>query len=942
MHPNHNGFAGSTTKDRIFSELSDLSAISPNDAGLSMSVENLDLAERTARWLYQNQAVHGGEGMTWENENGNLSTTYQDGAAGIGDFFLDLYDVTYNSTYLTWANDVGVWLNYVDTNFNTASSGKWPRYLNELNPQNYTGFLQGSAGIGTYLLNLYSHTHNSTYQTLATEIATELSNAAISSIDGTGERLKLKDYAPHAGPTIQPENTTSASAFTVSEVLGTFDAINNDWDDTAEFTGIAEFDSNSSTEISIANNASLVSDLTISKNIYSGRNADFAVQTFKLSNYPFFVDPTNGVSIRLYTDDYEENGYYLNVSFHEVIDQYGNIGNQIGDTSENWYANEVPKDTEGAFVNFNWTGNDANSPVLNGSSQYGYAIKVNFGDSGVNDGEKYFYLKTTTQYNYNDGLLRWSKNSIISYSYSRDLCFNLTALSTSSSLNLKVGITGNNGFDFQPEYDQKDIINMTLSVLVSSDTALSATAINALQIYNWNNGNWDTIDFFSNSETEISVTYTQPDVRKYVSSAPLFSIQYRLIAGSKTTPISISIRQSNVSMFYSGEKYSLNWGEGVAGVIDFFIDCYETLNSEPYLAQASLFANYILEEAISYQASGKSFAYWEEDGVQSLDKLEGGTGIASALLKVAQYNLSNSSYLDIPVAAARQILGLASSDAAYRLGTRIPGDALLWSSGNPSLQYSGIYNGIAGIGDLLLDIIELTDNSVSDFTLAAQKIGNTLIADYLGLYKTTEGNLIENIDEISFHKSYFNSTEDDITFGSGSAGILQYLSRLQRSTTNTRFAEIVGESIQYYTNNDLSSSNEFSYWNVSVPTNSNSKYGIGYGMAGIAQALISSSLRSRSNLNTAGLAIGTSISDWENHGLDGLAGQGLAYVNLYKSGHNQTYLNLATLIGDNLIAPINWSDTGSASTNYTGYSSGLLGSEHFSSNYLVFAMIMCI
>ncbi|MHA1150324.1 MAG: hypothetical protein ACTSR8_19020 [Promethearchaeota archaeon] len=106
------------------------------------------------------------------NESNDYIELSQSGVAGIGDYFIDLYNTTLNATYLNWAEDVGKWLlNIRDPAWEV---GKWPNRIGTQNYYNYSGYEKGVAGIGSFFVNLYKITGNNTYLSRAEDVHTYL------------------------------------------------------------------------------------------------------------------------------------------------------------------------------------------------------------------------------------------------------------------------------------------------------------------------------------------------------------------------------------------------------------------------------------------------------------------------------------------------------------------------------------------------------------------------------------------------------------------------------------------------------------------------------------------------------------------------------------------------------------------------------------------------
>ncbi|MFO8018482.1 MAG: lanthionine synthetase LanC family protein [Promethearchaeia archaeon] len=118
------------------------------------------------------------------NESGSILG--QKGVAGIGQYFIELAQSTSNDTYTQWAVDVADWLIYQkENNFSEYDPGKWPNKL-EGNTANYTGYYEGSAGIGSFFVNLHKETGNETHLDYAEEIDNYLSEIAQPVGEGNG------------------------------------------------------------------------------------------------------------------------------------------------------------------------------------------------------------------------------------------------------------------------------------------------------------------------------------------------------------------------------------------------------------------------------------------------------------------------------------------------------------------------------------------------------------------------------------------------------------------------------------------------------------------------------------------------------------------------------------------------------------------------------------
>ncbi len=128
----------------------------------------LDFAKGAAQWLIS-QAEPSGGGYRWlGNNTGTDHYTGQDnGAAGIGTFFLDMFEGTGNATYLDYAKGAAQWL----ISIKWPGEFCWAQREGGTNQELCTGQSEGNAGIGTFFLDLFSHTGNLTYLTVTEGVA---------------------------------------------------------------------------------------------------------------------------------------------------------------------------------------------------------------------------------------------------------------------------------------------------------------------------------------------------------------------------------------------------------------------------------------------------------------------------------------------------------------------------------------------------------------------------------------------------------------------------------------------------------------------------------------------------------------------------------------------------------------------------------------------------
>ncbi|MHA1267347.1 MAG: lanthionine synthetase LanC family protein [Candidatus Helarchaeota archaeon] len=133
---------------------------------ISMDYDPLDVSIKTGNWLLS-QALYDLEGYKWPEyqnykENRNY-TGMNSGSCGIGYFLLELFQQTENSTYLQYAKNAANWL--ISNGIEETGGIKWEQMEN--NSNYFTGWSHGAAGIGNYFVKLYHITSNSSYLEIA-------------------------------------------------------------------------------------------------------------------------------------------------------------------------------------------------------------------------------------------------------------------------------------------------------------------------------------------------------------------------------------------------------------------------------------------------------------------------------------------------------------------------------------------------------------------------------------------------------------------------------------------------------------------------------------------------------------------------------------------------------------------------------------------------------
>jgi lantibiotic modifying enzyme len=122
----------------------------------------LPYAEGAANWLESVANKTYGFAFTEhdaQDQTTDLSTRWTFGSPGIGGFFIDLYLATDNSTYFTWANEtVEGLIHYALTDEGGYS---WTQLSG--NTKRFVGRWHGAAGVATFFLEMYDLTGNTTF-----------------------------------------------------------------------------------------------------------------------------------------------------------------------------------------------------------------------------------------------------------------------------------------------------------------------------------------------------------------------------------------------------------------------------------------------------------------------------------------------------------------------------------------------------------------------------------------------------------------------------------------------------------------------------------------------------------------------------------------------------------------------------------------------------------
>jgi len=161
------------TGDLVIEESEVLEKLKSSDNTIN---DHITTAESAAQWLR----------TEWTDNNFLRSGEIrlgQDGISGVGDFFVELYQVTGDTTYRDWAIDIANWLIYQHGVLGYPA-GKWPNKVSASSVSNYSSYEQGVAGIGSFFINLYNATGNNTHKYQASLIHERLSSIKATTATG--------------------------------------------------------------------------------------------------------------------------------------------------------------------------------------------------------------------------------------------------------------------------------------------------------------------------------------------------------------------------------------------------------------------------------------------------------------------------------------------------------------------------------------------------------------------------------------------------------------------------------------------------------------------------------------------------------------------------------------------------------------------------------------
>ena len=144
----------------------------------------LDIAEKVGDYIYYEHRYVNMHGPDWFT-----------GAASGGEYFLALFKETGKSEYLQKAEYFAEWL--IDNKYTGGGGYYWKHYPEF--EKIYTGIAHGAAGIGLFFLNLYEQAHNPLYLEYAEKALVWMSNHIVRfDVNSIGwKRLTTDNFAYH-------------------------------------------------------------------------------------------------------------------------------------------------------------------------------------------------------------------------------------------------------------------------------------------------------------------------------------------------------------------------------------------------------------------------------------------------------------------------------------------------------------------------------------------------------------------------------------------------------------------------------------------------------------------------------------------------------------------------------------------------------------------------
>ncbi len=524
-------------------------------------------------------------------------------------------------------------------------------------------------------------------------------------------------------------------------------------------------------------------------------------------------------------------------------------------------------------------------------------------------------------------------NTFNAITYDIDADFNTTAYLVDYQLNFNTTDWGlYKLFNLDEESDK--FLNYNMQISLRSNVALSPNYSN-VSLGGSGPLSW-TVVYPSNISTTMdtvsSATTQNIFYTLVMNDAEGSQFRIRIRAAHPTSDFIISVDALNITLSYDDKAYYPDWSIGAAGIGQFFLDLYKVTSNLTYYYTAANASRYLRDVA----KAGATGLYWEKQGTGFTSFKDGVAGIGKFLVDLYKVNSSDLIPLNLAIQGANWTLQESISPIIE--GFTEDGDSLgstrRFEYSNKSTQdyRSGYFDGVAGIGDFLLDLASVTAGPNGTLYLTAANETASYLSSNTTALVGTDITLL-NITSPYTYRWREKVAVDNFRNGSqgGVAGNLLFLSRYAHLTGSNVIGSVVDGGLRYLTAIPLQ-------WNFS-------QLGLQYyqGCAGLGDSLLQVSSVAGTAMKAAigglnSLLIHENDTQWSLSSIDarvfsgeyqGVAGVGLAFLEGYRSTGNARFLNAATHAAESLSVPSAHYQYSGSLVTYWGKGDGIAGIADF-------------
>ncbi len=486
---------------------------------------------------------------------------------------------------------------------------------------------------------------------------------------------------------------------------------------------------------------------------------------------------------------------------------------------------------------------------------------------------------------------------------------------------------------FNAEEEKDKFLNFEIQVTLSSNVNFASGHSNVSIVDGSADTDLTTINPSNFNTTVQSVEYTT------TSSQLIFRFVRNLISGSQfrvrvkaahASDFDIFINELNITVSYDDTAYYPDWSLGAAGIGQFFLDLYKVTSNITYYYTAANASRYLQDVAIS-EGSG---VYWVKQGIGKTSIKDGVAGIGKFLVDLYKVNASDVIALNLAAAGANWTIEQCSDtiEGFTEDGESIGTIRRFEYSNTTSQDFrSGYLDGMAGIGDFLLDLAKVTAGPIGTLYLSAANETAAFLSAYtMGISGTPT--LLDITAPYTYRwkeslavNNFHNGSQK------GVAGNLVFLSRYASLTGSKSAGTIVDGALRFLTAAPLQ-------WNFSAIGNLYYE-----GCAGLGDCLLQVGSVSGTGMQVAigGLnsllihendtlwALSSVVSDVYSGMYQGVAGVGLAFLEGYQATGNDRFLNAATHAAERLSVLSAQTLHSSSSVTYWGKGDGIAGIADF-------------